>query len=52
MAYYKGVQMPEHLKWVSLYSKANESVLLQEIHALELEIMRLKEAKVLHKEMR
>lgn len=56
LPYYKGVQLPQHLKWVtltgSLYSKVNEVTLQHEIDALELEIMRLKEAKIIHKELR
>ena len=32
--------------------KANESVLMQEIHALDLEVKRLKEVKAIHKEYR
>jgi len=52
LPYYKGIQIPYHLKWLTLYSRTNESVLMQEIEALELELMRLKEAKVIHKEYR
>ncbi|CDW87004.1 UNKNOWN [Stylonychia lemnae] len=63
LAYYKGIQLPQHLKWVSIHTvinqsssqslqKQNESVLLQEIHALDLEIKRLKELKAMHKEFR
>jgi hypothetical protein len=28
LPYYKNVQIPEHLKWVSLYSRANEVTLM------------------------
>lgn len=52
LPYYKGIQLPYHLKWLTIYSRTNESVLMQEIEALELELMRLKEAKVIHKEFR
>ena len=52
LPYYKGIQLPYHLKWLTIYSRTNESVLMQEIEALELELMRLKESKVIHKEFR
>lgn len=52
LPYYKGIQIPRHLKWITIYSRTNESVLMQEIEALELELMRLKESKVIHKEFR
>ena len=52
LPYYKGIQIPKHLKWITIYSRTNESVLMQEIEALELELMRLKESKVIHKEFR
>eukprot|EP00347_Sterkiella_histriomuscorum_P022990 403336376 len=52
LSYYKGIQLPQHLNWVSIYTKQNESVLMQEIYALDLEIKRLKELKAMHKEFR
>jgi len=52
LPYYKGIQLPKHLKWLTIYSRTNESVLMQEIEALELEVMRLKEAKLIQKEFR
>jgi len=44
--------LPEHLKWITIQSRADESVLLQEIQALDKEVKRLKEVKALHKEYR
>ena len=52
LPFYKGIQLPTHLKWVSIFSKQNETVLMQEIHALDQEIKRLKEIKAMHKEFR
>ena len=36
----------------SFYQRATESQLIQEIHALDLEVKRLKEVKAIHKEYR
>lgn len=52
LPFYKGIQLPQHLKWITVQSRATESQLMQEIHALDLEVRRLKEAKALHKEYR
>ena len=35
LPFYKGIQLPQHLNWVSIYAKQNESVLMQEIWALD-----------------
>lgn len=50
--FYKGVQLPQHLKWITVNAKANESVLMQEIVALDAEAKRLKEVRAIHKEYR
>ncbi|TNV79072.1 hypothetical protein FGO68_gene7949 [Halteria grandinella] len=52
LPFYKRIQLPQHLKWMSIYSKQNESILMQEIHSLDSEIKRLKEVQVMHKEFR
>ena len=52
LPFYKGIQLPHHLKWITVQSRATESQLMQEIHALDLEVKRLKEVKALHKEYR
>ena len=52
LPFYKGIQLPTHLKWVSIFSKQNETILMQEIHALDQEVKRLKEVKAMHKEFR
>lgn len=52
LPYYKGIQLPRHLKWITVQSKVSESQLIQEIHALDLEVKRLKRVKAIHKELR
>lgn len=52
LPWYKGIQLPHHLKWVTVQTKPTESVLMQEIHALDLEVKRLKQVKAIHKEYR
>lgn len=50
---YKGTYLPYHLRWIFGNSiKTNEITLIQEIKALENEIVRLKQSKLLNREFR
>jgi len=50
---YKGNYLPYHLRWIFSNSvKSNEIALIQEIEALENEIMRLKQMKAMNREFR
>ena len=50
---YKGAYLPYHLRWIFGNSiKNNEISLVQEIKALETEVLRLKQIKLLNKEFR
>ncbi|CAI2360018.1 unnamed protein product [Moneuplotes crassus] len=50
----KCIRMPKHLKWVTIHhsSKVNETVLMQEIDALDQEIARLRDLRKIHQDFR
>ena len=60
LPFYKGVQLPAHLKWVTITSvstryqrqKTTDNMLMEEIMALEKEVTRLKELKAFNREYR